>query len=126
MGASGDAGGAWEQSLVQEWESQTFWQSASVREGDGFAELPGHARHRGVQAQALLDAHAAEGHLAQILPVGTGRLSPTLSPCLCWGCLHPQPPAPEQIPCDRTENREQRDPQCPARGRTPLNSLSNH
>lgn len=82
--------------MEQEWDLQTFGQSASVGEGDGFAELPGHARHRGVKAQALLDAHGAVSHLAQVLPVGTGSLSPTLPHCLCCAgrSLHPQPSSP--------------------------------
>lgn len=66
--------------MEQEWHLQTFRQGASIGEGDGFAELPGHAGHRRVKAQALLDAHGAVSHLAQVLPVGTGRLSPTLPP----------------------------------------------
>lgn len=55
------------------WEGdlQTFWQGASVREGDGFAELPRHAGHWWVKAKALLDAHGAVSHLAQVLPART-------------------------------------------------------
>lgn len=95
--------------VQQEWDVQTFGQSASVGEGDGLAELPGHARHGRVKAQALLDAHGAVRHLAQVLPVGTGRLSPTLSPLpVLGGPFTHSHPAPEQTAT------EQRDPQCPA------------
>lgn len=92
--------------MEQERDLQTFGQSASVGEGDGFAELPGHARHWGVKAQALLDAHGAVSHLGQVLPVGTGSLSPTLPPLpvLCWEVPSPTAIQPlSRSPCYRTE-----------------------
>lgn len=57
--------------VKEDWDLQTFWQGASIGEGDGFAELPGHAGHRWVKAKALPDAHGAVSHPAQVLPAGT-------------------------------------------------------
>lgn len=57
--------------VKEEWDLQTFWQGASIGEGDGFAELPGHTGHWWVKAKALPDAHGGVSHLAQVLPAGT-------------------------------------------------------
>lgn len=98
--------------MQREWDLQTFRQSASVGEGDGLAELPGHTRHRGVKAQALLDAHGAVSHLAQVLPVGTGRLSPHTPPLPVLGgpFTHRHPP-PEQIPLQQNRGTHNVQPQ---------------
>lgn len=72
MAGSEDMADVREHSFVKwEWDLQTFWQGASIGKGDGFAELPGHARHWWVKAKALPDAHGAVSHLAQVLPAGT-------------------------------------------------------
>lgn len=98
--------------MQQEGDLQTFRQGTSIGEGDGLAELPGHARHWGVEAQALLDAHGAVSHPAQVLPVGTGSLSLTLAPLpVLPGPFTHSHPAPEQIPLQQNRGTHHAQPQ---------------
>lgn len=87
--------------VEQNQDPQTFWQGATIVEGDGLAELPGHARHRWVEAKALLDAHGAVGHLPQVFPAEAGDAKLQVPSCFplamagAWrehGLLHARHP----------------------------------
>lgn len=49
-------------------EVQTSGQGASIREGDGLAELSAYRWYRRIESQCLLDAHGSVGHLIQVTP----------------------------------------------------------
>ena len=49
-------------------EGHTFGQRASIREGDGLAELSANTWNWWIESQCLLDAHGGVGHLVQVLP----------------------------------------------------------